>query len=192
MYCLLYMFYPWFSVICFIIDDVTIGSLPPRKTSSNAWRERMEEEEQVWVASGKATVVVRCTCILGCCMSSHNMYMPFPHKGTHALMHNIAQLRASISLYHDIKLYRCQDMGMVRFLDTLSNLHVMVYQHLAYKTQKYMTLHPKHCTVVPFSSLFCIGTSDISQHFLWVCFASLSINHDSIYPVGRHQHPLER
>ena len=52
-----------------------IGSLQ-RKTSSNAWRERMEEEEQVWVAglggsapafeawqvaSGKAIVVVRCT-----------------------------------------------------------------------------------------------------------------------------------
>ena len=45
----IHMFYPWFSVICFIIDDVTIGSLQ-RKTSSNAWRERMEEEEQVWVA----------------------------------------------------------------------------------------------------------------------------------------------
>lgn len=42
-------FYPSFSVICFIMDDVTIGSLQ-RKTSSNAWRERMEEEEQVWVA----------------------------------------------------------------------------------------------------------------------------------------------
>ena len=127
--------------------------------------------EALQVASGKATVVVRCMCILGCCMSSHNMYMTFPRKGTHALMHNIAQLRSSISLYHDIKFYRCQDMGMVRSPDTLSNLHVMAYQHVAYNTQKYMTLHPKHCTVVPFSCLFCIGTSDISQHFLWVCFA---------------------
>lgn len=112
--------------------------------------------EALQVASGKATVVVRCTCILGCCMSSHNMYMhmthmTFLHKGTHALMHNIAQLRSSISLYHEIKLYRCQDMGMVRFPDTLSNLHVMVYQYLAYNTQKYMTLHPKHCTLfIPF------------------------------------------